>query len=163
MLHRSRRLYNAAALLACNGGNVQIASNAPSFAGVGPVLFAMSNAPIRGYRLVRRIVLLQTGCALLVAFLYCALRGPSSGLAALAGGLIVAVGSGLFGWRAFAPGIADAATVSRAMYVGVALKWGWFVLALYVALARLKLEPVPLIVGLAAAQAGYWAGLIRLK
>jgi len=141
---------------------MQIA-NRGSFARLGPVLFAMSNAPVRGYRLVLRLVLLQVGCALLTASLYFGLRGSSSGLAALAGGLIVAVGSGLFGWRVFAPGIADAVTVSRAMYVGVALKWVWFMLALYVALARLKLEPVPLVVGLAAAQLGYWVGLMRLK
>ena len=123
----------------------------------------MSDAPVRGYRLVRQFVLLQAGCALLVASVYFGLRGPSSGLSALAGGLIVAVGSGIFGWRAFAPGIANGATVSRAMYVGVALKWVWLIAALYVALARLKLEPLPLVVGLAAAQAAYWAGLMRIK
>ncbi len=49
------------------------------------------------------------------------------------------------------------------MFAGVALKWLWFVLALYVALARLKLDAVPLLVGLATAQFGYWAGMIRLK
>lgn len=75
----------------------------------------------------------------------------------------MAVGSALFGWRAFAPGIADAVTVSRAMYVGVGLKWLWFMLALYVALARLRLEPLPLVVGLASAQLGYWVGVMRLK
>lgn len=123
----------------------------------------MSEAPIRGYRLVVRVVLLQAGCAVLVALLFFAYRGSSSGLAALAGGLIVAVGSAVFGWRAFAPGIAGAARLSRAMFAGVALKWLWFVLALYVAIARLKLDAVPLLVGLATAQFGYWAGMIRLK
>ena len=123
----------------------------------------MSDVPVRGYRLVVRVVLLQTGCALLVASLYFAYRGASSGIAALAGGLIVAVGSAVFGWRAFAPGVAGAAVLSRAMFAGVALKWLWFVLALYLALARLKLEAVPLLVGLATAQFGYWVGMVRLK
>jgi len=123
----------------------------------------MSEVPIRGYRLVVRVVLLQTACAVLVASLFFAYRGSSSGIAALAGGVIVAVGSAVFGWRAFAPGIAGAATLSRAMFSGVALKWLWFVLALYLALARLKLEAVPLLVGLVTAQFGYWAGMIRLK
>jgi len=123
----------------------------------------MSDVPVRGYRLVVRVVLLQTGCALLVASLYFAYRGVSSGIAALAGGLIVAVGSAVFGWRAFAPGVAGAAVLSRAMFAGVALKWLWFVLALYLALARLKLEAVPLLVGLATAQFGYWVGMMRLK
>ncbi len=132
-------------------------------AAAGPVLFAMSKVPIQGYRLVVRVVLLQTGCAVLVALLFFAYRGSSSGIAALAGGLIVAVGSAVFGWRAFAPGIAGAARLSRAMFAGVALKWLWFVLALYLALARLKLDAVPLLVGLATAQFGYWLGMIRLK
>ena len=123
----------------------------------------MSDVPVRGYRLVVRVVLLQTGCALLVASLYFAYRGASAGIAALAGGLIVAVGSAVFGWRAFAPGVAGAAVLSRAMFAGVALKWLWFVLALYLALARLKLEAVPLLVGLATAQFGYWVGMMRLK
>jgi hypothetical protein len=39
----------------------------------------------------------------------------------------------------------------------------WFVLALYVALARLKLEAAPLLIGMVVAQLGYWVGLIRLK
>ncbi len=108
-------------------------------------------------------MLLQAGCAALVALLFFAYRGSSSGIAALAGGLIVAVGSAVFGWRAFAPGIAGAARLSRAMFAGVALKWLWFVLALYLALARLKLDAVPLLVGLATAQFGYWLGMIRLK
>jgi F0F1-type ATP synthase assembly protein I len=49
------------------------------------------------------------------------------------------------------------------MYTGVALKWLWFVLALYVAFARLQLEVPPLLVGMMAAQVGYWVALIRLK
>jgi ATP synthase protein I len=148
---------------------VQIEGSEPSCAattgcaGAGKVPFAMSDAPVRGYRLVVRVVLVQMGCALLVASLYFAYRGASSGIAALAGGLIVAVGSAVFGWRAFAPGVAGAAVLSRAMFAGVALKWLWFVLALYLALARLKLEAVPLLVGLATAQFGYWVGMMRLK
>jgi ATP synthase protein I len=145
------------------GGYGQIESSTPSRAGCGPVLFAMSDVPARGYRLVVRVVLLQIGCALLIASLYFAYRGPSSGVAALVGGMIVAIGSAVFGWRAFAPGIAGAAIVARAMYVGVALKWLWFAIALYLAFARLKLDAAPLLIGMAGAQFGYWAGLIRLK
>jgi ATP synthase protein I len=123
----------------------------------------MSGVPARSYRLVVRVVLLQTGCALLVACLFLAAKSASAGLAALVGGLIVAVGSAVFGWRAFKPGIAGAATLATAMYAGVALKWLWFALALYLALARLKLDAAPLLIGMGAAQLGYWAGLIRLK
>jgi ATP synthase protein I len=123
----------------------------------------MSDAPVRGYRLVIRVVLLQSGCTLLVASLFFALKGSSSGVAALAGGLIVAFGTALFGWRAFSPGVAGGAVLNRAMYTGKALQWIWYVLALYVALGRLRLEAGPLLIGLFAAQFGYWAALFRLK
>jgi F0F1-type ATP synthase assembly protein I len=123
----------------------------------------MSNVLVRGKRLVVRVVLLQTGCAVLVASLFLVFKGQSAGLAALVGGMIVAVGSAVFGWRMFKPGIADGATLSTAMYAGVVLKWLWFGAALYVAFARLKLEPAPLLIGLAAAQLGYWVGLMRPK
>jgi F0F1-type ATP synthase assembly protein I len=123
----------------------------------------MSDVQVRGYRLVVRVVLLQAGCAVLVASVFLVLRGASAALAALVGGLIVAAGSGVFGWRAFRPGVAGAVTLGTAMYAGAALKWLWFALALYVALARLKLEAAPLLIGVVTAQLGYWVGLIRLK
>jgi ATP synthase protein I len=123
----------------------------------------MSDVPARRYRLVVRVVLLQAGCALAVACLLLVVKGASAGLASLVGGLIVAAGSAVFGWRAFKPGVAGAATLATAMYIGVALKWLWFALALYMALARLKLDAAPLLIGMGAAQLGYWVGLIRLK
>jgi len=123
----------------------------------------MSDGPVRGKRLVVRVVLLQTACAVLVASLFLVFKGQSGGLAALVGGLIVAIGSAVFGWRMFKPGIAGGAKLSTAMYAGVALKWLWFGMALYVAFARLKLEPAPLLIGVVAAQLGYWIGLVRHK
>jgi F0F1-type ATP synthase assembly protein I len=146
-----------------DGSYVQIGVSAPSFAGCSPALSAMSDAPVRGYRLVIRVVLLQAGCTLLVASLFFAFKGPSSGLAALAGGLIVAIGTALFGWQAFAPGIAGGVVLNRAMYTGKLLQWAWYGLALYVTFGRLKLEPAPLLIGLVTAQFGYWTALIRLR
>jgi len=61
------------------------------------------------------------------------------------------------------PGIAGGATLTAAMYGGVALKWLWFAIALYLAIARLKLDAAPLLIGVVVAQLGYWAGLVRLK
>ena len=119
----------------------------------------MSDALVRSYRLVLRVVLLQAGCAVLVALMFLVFKGASAGLAALVGGLIVAAGSAVFGWRAFKPGIAGAAVLGTAMYAGVALKWLWFALALYMALARLKLDAAPLLIGIVATQLGYWVGL----
>src|ERR1700722_1795671 len=123
----------------------------------------MSDVLARNHRLVVRIVLLQAGCAVLVASMFLVFKGAHQGVAALVGGLIVAVGSAVFGWRAFKPGVAAAPVLNTAMYAGVGLKWLWFALALYIALARLKLEAAPLLIGVAAAQLGYWVGLMRRK
>jgi F0F1-type ATP synthase assembly protein I len=161
--------YNAPAIWTGDGSYVQIEGSAPpctvptAGVGAGPVPFAMSDGLVRGKRLVVRVVLLQTGCALSTAAVFLVLRGESAGLAALTGGLIVALGSALFGWRMFKPGIAGGATLTTAMYVGVALKWLWFAVALYLTIAQLKLDAAPLLIGVVVAQLGYWAGLVRLK
>jgi F0F1-type ATP synthase assembly protein I len=128
-----------------------------------PVPFAMNEVPSRGKRTVVRVVLLQAGCAALVASVFLVFKGAHQALAALAGGLIVAAGSAVLGWRAFKPGIADGATLAAAMYAGVALKWVWFAIALYLAIAQLKLDAAPLLIAIVATQLGYWVGLVRLK
>jgi F0F1-type ATP synthase assembly protein I len=138
--------------------NVQLESSA-----AGSVPFAMSDALVRSYRLVVRVVLLQAGCAALVASVFLVFKGAHQAIAALVGGLIVAAGSAVFGWRLFKPGIAAGATLTTAMYAAVMLKWVWFAIALYLALARLKLDAAPLLIGVVAAQLGYWVGLVRLK
>jgi len=138
--------------------NVQIEGSA-----AGPAPFAMTEVQSRGKRMVVRVVLLQAGCAALVASAFLVFKGSSAGLAALVGGLIVAAGSAVFGWRMFKPGIAGGATLTMAMYAGVLLKWLWFAIALYLAIALLKLDAAPLLIGIVAAQLGYWVGLIRLR
>jgi F0F1-type ATP synthase assembly protein I len=138
--------------------NVQLESSA-----AGSVPFAMSDVLVRSYRLVVRVVLLQAGCAALVASVFLVFKGAHQAIAALVGGLIVAAGSAVFGWRLFKPGIAAGATLTTAMYAAVALKWIWFAIALYLALAWLKLDAAPLLIGVVTAQLGYWVGLVRLK
>jgi F0F1-type ATP synthase assembly protein I len=123
----------------------------------------MSNPLVHRYRLVMRVVVLQTGIALLAAIAFLVLKGTGAAVAALVGGLVVASGTALFGWRMFAPGIAGGATLTRAMFAAVALKWVWFIGALYLALARWRLDAAPLLVGLVAAQLGHWAALVRVK
>ena len=128
-----------------------------------PAPFAMNNIAARGKRLVMRVVLLQMGCATLTGLLFLTFRGAAAGWSGLAGGMIAAIGSAVFGWRMFAPGIAPAATLRRALFAGESLKWFWYVLALWAAFARLKLAPLPLLGGLVFAQFGYWAGLMGKK
>jgi F0F1-type ATP synthase assembly protein I len=110
-----------------------------------------------------RVVLLQAGCAALAAALFWILKGAAAARSGLAGGLIVAIGSAVFGWRLFAPGVAPAATLRRALFAAESLKWFWYVLGLWAALTRLKLMPLPLLTGLVIAQFGYWFGMIDLK
>jgi ATP synthase I chain len=114
-------------------------------------------------RLVLRVVLLQAGCATLTGLLFGIFGGFAAALAGFVGGMIVAVGSALFGWRMFAPGIAAASRLFRAMLAAELLKWLWYVVAIWAALVRAKLAPMPLLVGLAFTQFGYWVGLIGMK
>jgi F0F1-type ATP synthase assembly protein I len=120
----------------------------------------MNNLSGTGKRLVIRVVLLQMGCGALAAVVCWIVQGLAAAVAALAGGLIVAVGSAVFGWRMFAPGIAPAAILLRALIAAESLKWFWYVLAIWAAFARLKLPPLPLLTGLVFAQFGYWLVLL---
>ncbi len=117
----------------------------------------------QGKRLVMRVVLLQTACAALGAVAFWIVDGAAAARAGLTGGLIVAIGSALFGWRMFAPGIAPAATLQRALFAAESLKWFWYVLSVGAALAHWKLAPLPLLMGLIVAQFGYWFGMIGTK
>lgn len=120
----------------------------------------MNNTVGFGNRLVVRVVLLQVAGAASSALVFWFIGGLRAACAAFAGGLIAAVGSALFGWRMFAPGIAPAGVLQRAMVAGEALKWLWYLLAIWAALTRFKLQPLPLLVGLIVAQFAYWLGLI---
>ena len=107
-----------------------------------------------------RVVLLQTGCAALGGIFFWFFSGAAACVSAVVGGFIVAVGSAVFGWRLFAPGIAPAAVLRRALFAAESLKWFWYVLSVWAALACLKLSPLPLLTGLVFAQFGYWFGLL---
>jgi F0F1-type ATP synthase assembly protein I len=122
------------------------------------------NDPVaRGKRLVSRFAAVQMAAAAVVALFAAGLSGGASARAALAGGAIVAVGNVIFGWRLFAPGVAPATRIARAMWVGEGLKWAWVVLAVWLALAVAKLVPLPLLAGMLAAQVGFWVGVALIK
>ncbi len=114
-------------------------------------------------RLVMRVVLLQVLCAAVVAVCFGALQGAAAARAGGWGGLVIAIGSALFGWRLFAPGVAPAGVLRRALFAAESLKWTWIVAAIWLALARWRLPPLPLLTGLVTAQFGYWFGLIGMK
>jgi F0F1-type ATP synthase assembly protein I len=100
------------------------------------------------------------GVVALVALLA---SGPAAAGSALAGGSIVALGNVVFGWRLFAPGVAPVGVLARAWYAAEVLKWLWVGFALWLALGPAGLPPLPLLVGLIAAQAGFWLGIALVK
>ena len=129
-------------------------------AGLRPAPLGMTDTVNRAKRLVARVVLLQAASAGLVGLIFEWLSGSHAALSALAGGAIIAIGTAVFGWRMFAPGIASAQTLNRAMMAGEMLKWFWLVLAVWAGLTKLSLLPMPLMAGLIVAQFGYWFGLV---
>jgi len=116
-----------------------------------------------GKRPVLRVVVLQAACATLTGLLFLIFGGIAAASAGFIGGLIVVVGTALFGWRMYAPGIAAAGKLYRALLAAESLKWFWYVLALWAAFARLKLMPAPLLVGVVAGQFGHWLSLVVAK
>lgn len=118
------------------------------------------NDPVsRGKRLVSRFAALQFASAATVAAGAGLVSGGSASRAALAGGAVVATGNLLLGWRMFAPGVAAAPRIARAMWAGEGLKWLWVVVAVWLALGVMSLEPLPFLLGMLAAQAGFWVGV----
>lgn len=110
-----------------------------------------------------RYALLQAGCTVLAAAAFWAAAGGAQARAALAGGLIAAVGTTVAGWRAFAPGVAPPARLARAVYAGAALKWLWIVGALWLALTAGGMPALPLVLGLVAAKIGFFLGVAWIR
>jgi len=81
----------------------------------------MSDPTLRGKRTVVRVVVWQAISAAAAAAGFGVFSGGWPALSALAGGLIIAIGTAVFGWRMFAPGVASAPVVNRAMMAGEAL------------------------------------------
>jgi hypothetical protein len=92
-----------------------------------------------------------------------AASGTAAAKAALAGGLVAAVGNVLFGWTLFAPGVAPVRVLARAVFAGEVLKWLWVGLGLWLALGPARMAPLPLVLGLIAAQLGFWLGLAVIR
>lgn len=110
----------------------------------------MLNSVAAGRRQARSVVAYQAGVALAAALVFL-VQGTDAALAALVGGGSVALGSALMAWRAFAGGVDGGGMALMRLFGGLALKWLVVVAALYLALARLALPPLPLLAGLCAA------------
>ncbi|HXQ30687.1 MAG TPA: ATP synthase subunit I [Steroidobacteraceae bacterium] len=117
----------------------------------------------RGRRLVLRFAGVQLAATTVAAVTAFALAGARAAGAAFVGGLVVAVGNMVFGWKLFAPGVAPVGTLVRAVYAGEVLKWLWLGLALWASLGPAHLPPLPLVAGLIASQIGFWLGLAIIR
>ncbi|HEY2395298.1 MAG TPA: ATP synthase subunit I [Rudaea sp.] len=110
----------------------------------------MENSIAAGRRLALRVVCAQIGATVLVAggFL---LAGWRSGVAALCGGTVVAVATGVLALRIFGAGPAPAGMVFARLVVGNLLKWGVIAIGLYLAMAKAGLPGLPVMCGVIAA------------
>jgi F0F1-type ATP synthase assembly protein I len=104
----------------------------------------------------------QAGAAAAAGLLFWSAGSLAMGAAAY-GGMVVALGSAVFGWRLFAPGVAPVARLARSLFLAEVQKWLLTALALWFALAQLKLPGLPLLSGMLAAHAATWIGMARIK
>jgi F0F1-type ATP synthase assembly protein I len=118
----------------------------------------MQNSIAAGRRLAIRVVLVQLGVTAVMAAAFL-LQGWSSGLAALCGGTIVAVGTAVLAVRLFAQGPAPAGAVLGRLVVGSVLKWGVIALGLYLAMVKARLPGLPVMLGVVAAMVAQLLGL----
>src|SRR5690606_41771388 len=81
--------------------------------------------------------------------------GPLARRPGAAGGGVVVLGAALMAWRSLGGGIRGGLVALGGVVGGLALKWLVIGLAVYVALARLGLPPLPLLAGVGAALAGF--------
>lgn len=104
----------------------------------------------------------QIGVIGIVGLGFCA-AGWHSGASAWLGGSVIAVGNALFAWRLFADGVAQTRRIVRSVYAAEVLKWCWLAVALYVAVAVLKVPALPFVVGIIAAQVAFWISLAVVR
>lgn len=110
-----------------------------------------------------RTAILQISTTVATALLVASGFGWRAGLAALAGGLIVSVGTVLFAWRLFGRGVMSAHDALKSIYAAEVLKWFWLCATLYLAIAVFKLPFPALIGGVLAAQFAFWIALIATR
>ena len=122
----------------------------------------MRNSIAHGKNVATRAVALQLAGSLATA-LAAAVFGWRSALAALAGGLAIAVGNLLFAVRLFGRGVVPARNALHAAWAGEVVKWFWVCAVLYAAIAVWKLPFLPLFAGLVAAQLCFWIALIATR
>lgn len=118
----------------------------------------MRNSIAAGRRLATRIVFAQTGVSLLMALLFLA-QGWRPATGALAGGLLVAVGTLLLAARMFRGDAISGPTAFWGLLLGTLLKWVWLAGGLISLLGVWRLPPLAVVTGFTAALLTHLAGL----
>lgn len=107
-----------------------------------------------------RIVLTQLVLTLASGLLAWAALGHVAAVAVAAGGLINVIANLYFALHVFHGGVRPADAVMRSFYVAEAAKLFLTAVLFALALAVLKLAPVPLLAGFVVTLAGYWLALL---
>jgi len=77
----------------------------------------------------------------------------------MAGGIIIASGTAIFGWMLFSERVTTTPGVTRVLYAGELLKWVWVILAFALAFKFGEFRAPGLLAGALAAQLGFWVGV----
>jgi ATP synthase protein I len=107
-----------------------------------------------------RIVLTQLVLALVAGVVAWAAMGHAVAVAVVAGGVINVIANLYFALHVFRGGVRPADAVMRSFYVAEAAKMFLTAALFALALAVLKLAPVPLLAGFVVTLAGYWLALL---
>ena len=112
----------------------------------------MLNSLAANRRLAFRMVAMQAAVAALVTLAFL-VQDAQAALAAAIGGGAMVLGSSFLAWRSLSGPAYSAGLALTRLVAGIALKWFVVIGALYLALARLGLPPLPVLAGLAATMA----------
>lgn len=97
-----------------------------------------------------QVVLAQVAVAVVAGLAFLA-RGIPAAVGAMAGGLVIAMGTSLLALPVFAPALAGGGTMLARFAVGTLLKWIVVIVGFYLILAYWRLPALPALVGLVAA------------
>lgn len=118
----------------------------------------MDNSLAAGRRLASQVVLAQVAAAVVTGLLFW-IGGAAPALAALAGGLVVAIGNALLALRVFRPNLARGSVTMQRFALGTLLKWLVVLGGLFLVLVRMRLPLVPTLVGAGVATLVNWLAL----